>query len=117
MLVACSLVNLTTWEQAEPAFRRLRTLGVEGLAAADPSSLHDLLRPLGLWRRRSVGLVRLAQAWLRSRPTCAKDVERLPSCGKYAADSWAIFVEGRTDVEPTDGKLGWYLERIKESQE
>lgn len=35
---------------------------------------------------------------------------RLSGCGRYASDSWAIFVEERRDVEPTDGKLKWYLQ-------
>jgi hypothetical protein len=38
----------------------------------------------------------------------------MPGCGKYAADSWAVFVEGRTDVEPDDGKLNWYIDRRRQ---
>ncbi|KKK75781.1 hypothetical protein LCGC14_2870280 [marine sediment metagenome] len=38
----------------------------------------------------------------------------LPGCGKYAADSWAIFMEGRLDVEPNDGKLNWYLDKERQ---
>jgi endonuclease III len=115
MLVACHLVNLTTWEQASPALWRIRRLGIRRLAVADPSSLEDWLRPLGLWRRRSITLPRMADAWLRGRPRVYDDVLRMPGCGKYAGDSWAIFVEGRTDVEPSDGKLNWYLDRMKET--
>ncbi len=115
MLVACQLVNLTTWRQAEPAFRWLLAshLSAEGLAAAEPQSLHGALRPLGLWRRRAVTLPRFAYAWLRRRPTCYDAVLALPGCGRYAADSWAIFVDGRLDVKPDDGMLNWYLDRRK----
>lgn len=113
MLVACQLVNLTTWKQAEPAFRSIlaRHLTARALAAAGPASLHDALRPLGLWRRRAIVLPRFARAWLRAEPRRYDDVLRLPGCGKYAADSWAIFVDGRLDVEPCDGKLNWYVDR------
>lgn len=116
MLVACSLVNLTTWEQAEPAFRWLRNIYAdpEHLSLAGPGELHLVLRPLGLWRRRALILPHLASAWLRDPPSSCNDVLRLPGCGKYAADSWAIFVEGRLDVEPDDGKLNWYVDRMKE---
>jgi endonuclease III len=87
---------------------------IADLAAMDPDDLQDDLRPLGLWRRRSLSTVRLARAWLERPPGCAADVLRMPGCGKYASDSWAIFVDGRTDVDPHDGKLVWYLMRLKE---
>ncbi len=113
MLVACQLVNLTTWRQAEPAFRWVlaRHLTPGNLAAAEPGALHDALRPLGLWRRRAIILPRFARAWLQEEPRRYDDVMGMPGCGKYAADSWAIFVEGRSDVEPRDGKLNWYVDR------
>ncbi len=113
MLVACQLVNLTTWRQAEPAFRWLLASHVSPrlLALARPEQLHDALRPLGLWRRRATNLIGFARAWLRGEPRCYDDVLALPGCGKYAADSWAIFVDGRTDVRPDDGKLNWYMDR------
>ena len=45
------------------------------------------------------------------------DVLTLPGCGRYAADSWAIFVEGRLDVSPSDGKLNWYVEtKVKKAE-
>lgn len=112
MLVACSLVNLTTWQQAKPALEAIeaRYGCPEKLSRAHPGELHDVLRPLGLWRRRSISLVGLAARWLEVDPSRV-NIHSLPGCGKYAADSWAIFMEGRTDVEPSDGKLSWYLEQ------
>lgn len=114
MLVACSLVNLTTWQQAKPALEAIleRYGRPEELARAEPTDLHDVLRPLGLWRRRAVSLVRLAGRWLEV-DHASVNIKSLPGCGKYAADSWAIFVEGRTDVDPTDGKLSWYLKQLR----
>ncbi len=116
MLVACQLVNLTTWKQAAPVHRWLVAtyLGPEGLARAQPNELERVLEPLGLFRRRAVSLVKFANAWLLCRPREYDDVMALPGCGKYAADSWAIFVEGNLDVEPRDGKLNWYLDRRKQ---
>jgi len=116
MLVACSLVNLTTWTAARPSLDWLRARYVvpRVLAAADPADLHDAMRPLGLWRRRSISLVRLAQAWVLRPPHTAQEVLKLPGCGRYAADSWAIFIEGLApDVLPTDGKLQWYLQELQ----
>jgi endonuclease III len=113
MLVACSLVNKTTWSKARLAHSRLklRYRTAKGLAAAAPEDLHDALRPLGLWRQRSKSLVALAQSFYYWRPKTAEEVAKLPGCGKYAADSWAIFVEGRADVRPDDKKLKLYLKR------
>lgn len=116
MLVACSLVNLTTWEQARPAFAWLRRNYEDAheLACAFEEDLHAPLQPLGLWRRRAKSLILMANAWIESPPRCYDDVMALPGCGKYAADSWAMFVEGRDDVQPKDGKLLWYLQQLKE---
>jgi endonuclease III len=114
MLVACQLVNITTWEkQARPAFEEIRRRygSPAELARAKPEELHGVLRPLGLWRRRSVSLVRMARAWVDLRPTTHGEVRRLPGCGKYASDSWAIFVENQEHVFPTDKKLREYLRR------
>lgn len=115
MVVACALVNRTNWEQAKPAFRWLRENypTVERMSHADPRDLEDILRPLGLWRQRSTRLPLLAQCWLLRPPATAEDVLRLPACGRYASDSWAIFMEGRTDVECHDGKLNWYLHNLQ----
>lgn len=119
MLVACQLVNLTTWEQARPALGWLRRRYVRPavLAAARPDDLHDALRPLGLWRRRATILVRFANAWVSSPPTDAKSVLKLPGCGRYASDTWAIFMDRRLDVKVTDSKLLWHLECLKEKQD
>ncbi len=111
MLVACVLVNRTRWSQAEPVLKRLRGAygGPLGLAGARRSDVAREVRALGLHVARSDRLVRLAQAWLgwrraRLRVT-AEVVELMPGCGRYAADSYAIFVEGRTDVAPLDKEL------------
>lgn len=114
MLVACQLVNMTSFDQAEHVLSRLRSeYTIDTLASARDEDLHEMLRPLGLWRRRSRSLIAMAQVWVIDPPKHAKDVLRLPGCGKYASDSWSIFVDGNLCVEPEDGKLNWYLERIK----
>lgn len=118
MLVACQLVNLTTWDAARPSLDWLRARYVvpRVLAAADPADLHDAMRPLGLWRRRSATLVRFAQAWVLQAPRTAQEVLRMPGCGPYASDSWAIFQDRRSDVTPKDGKLLWHLSKLEESR-
>ncbi len=113
MLVACCMVNLTRWQQAEPIFEQLRIdyPTVEELAVATMDDLERRLQPLGLYKRRSVSLSNLAKVWSEDGPVeTAEEVKRLPGCGKYASDSWAIFVEKRRDVVPTDIELITWLE-------
>lgn len=116
MVVACCLVNRTTWEVARLAHSRLKLRygGPEGLSAADPEDLQPVIKRLGLWRQRSRSLVNLARTWVDKPPLTSDDVAALPGCGRYAADSWAIFIEDRLDVEPDDGKLNWYLRDIQQ---
>jgi adenine-specific DNA glycosylase len=76
----------------------------EAMAAADLREVEGLLRPLGLQRSRSRSLIALA---VRYADGC--HVADLPGVGRYALDAWAIFVEGRTDVEPEDGYLNLYV--------
>jgi adenine-specific DNA glycosylase len=115
MLVACILVNRTQWATAKPVFDlvRFKWPSPEHLAEADLRSLKPAVKGLGLYTRRSRDLRGMARRWLDGIPRTAEDVMELPGCGKYAADSWAIFVEGRTDVHPDDGKLTWYMKRRK----
>lgn len=113
MLVACSLVNLTTWKSAEPVFESIREKWPtpEELEKADPSVLYRMVAKLGFGKIRSTRLPALAAMYLYRSPKTAKDVLELPGCGKYASDSWAIFVEGRLDIEPTDKELIAWLEK------
>lgn len=115
MMVACILVNLTTWEKARLVHSKLKRKFKDHneLAKVTPESLYGMLRALGLWRIRSKSLVKLATEWKKNPPKCADDIRKLPGCGKYAADSWSIFVDNNLDVKPDDGKLNWFMRRVK----
>ncbi len=115
LLVACILVNMTNWKQAKPVLTELRGWYFDEthISLLIEEDFYEFLRPLGLWKRRSKSIINLAKAFKANPPVTAEDVLKFPGCGKYAADSWAIFVEGRTDVEPTDKVLIHYLERKK----
>lgn len=117
LLVACQLVNLTTFDQAEPALKWLMSrYDVYTLGCASEEDLHAVLKPLGLWRRRSRTLIAFAHRRRTMEPRTRQDVLKLPGCGKYAADSWAIFIENDYCVKPDDGKLNWYLANMKEKR-
>jgi endonuclease III len=124
MLVGCILLNMTTRTQVDKVRQQLfeNYPGPGHMAVADPDELGELLKPLGLFRRRAVTLKRFSQDWLtvtqlgdRPFPT-AWDVGQCYGIGKYATDSYRIFVLGEIlkprDVE--DKVLKKYLEIAQE---
>ncbi len=118
LLVACILVNRTRWTVAEPVLIavRERWQTTHELSWARFDELEEVLHPLGFGRQRAKRLIDLAREWQRiyvfenqRRARSAEEVLALPGCGRYAADSWSIFVEESLDVEPTDLALKAYL--------
>jgi methyl-CpG-binding domain protein 4 len=113
MLVGCILVNRASWSQAEASHEELRRRWPTpfDLAAASPPDVEPVVAQVGFGRQRAARLVRFARDWCLHRPEDAGEVLRMHGCGRYAADSWAIFVEGRTDLTPSDHHLAAYLEK------
>lgn len=114
MLVACQLLNRTRGAVGVPAALAVlaRWPTPAALARADLRSLHSLIRRCGLWRRRSLQLRRLSAAWAAGE----RDPKRLPGAGRYARDSWAIFVEGRRPRSVGDHWLRYYLESTRRAR-
>ena len=106
VLVCCVLLNRTSRQQVDcirdELFERWPTPGA--MARADTRELSILLHSLGFYNRRARTLVEMSKKWLETDPL-VDGVGHLPGVGKYASDSWAIFVQRRTDVEPTDKVL------------
>ena len=79
----------------QPCRRRSRTSG-----SHHPS--------LGFQNRRARALIRFSSEYEEwdgaGRPGDAEGLRDLYAVGDYAVDSWAIFVDGRRDVAPTDLK-------------
>lgn len=110
LLVCVQLLNQTSGRQLEdvvgPLFERWPTEHL--MSTADPDEVARAIRTLGLQNRRARTLVALSKA-------VADDVwatvDELPGCGKYAADSYKIFVRGELpgvdDVE--DKELKRYI--------
>lgn len=117
MLVMCCLVNRTSGAQAKRAFEQLRAVygTPDELVGADVSFVENALKPLGLWRLRAGRIVEMAKCWALREPRTRDDVLALPGCGRYAADSWSIFVERDYGVDPTDKRLREYLDAVRRS--
>lgn len=116
--IACVLLNRTQGQQVEHVIWDLfdRWPSPEAMALANEKDLEEVLRPLGLWRKRALSLRQLSHTWTvlqrsgATTETFSRLLELLPGIGQYAVDSWRIFVEGRVhDVFPTDLRLRAYL--------
>lgn len=111
MLVCCICLNLTSIKQVRPVIKKLFLAypTSDACALADDKALADLLKPLGLYNRRAKTIIKLSQSYNGE----WSNVSLLPGVGKYAADSWRIFVDGKIDIEPGDTKLKKYVEWAK----
>jgi methyl-CpG-binding domain protein 4 len=110
VLVVCILMNKTGGDQARPVAARLfeKYPDSESLASEDPEKLHDLLRPLGFWKKRSSTLVRFSKEYALGD---FEDPSELYGIGEYGADSYRIFVKGNLNTFPNDKELKRYLLR------
>lgn len=113
VLVASLCLKRTQRSQAEPAVETFihRYSTPEAFRHADRSAVADLLRPLGLWRKRVDELGCVAEHLLEDEPPDSKDtVLEWHGIGEYVANSYAIFVLEDRSVEPDDEKLRAFLE-------
>ena len=93
ILVACILLNLTTRKQVETVIYDLFNKWPDAisLSKANERDLSELLKPLGMYKRRAKSLKRMSGEYLANSWNTAKD---LYGCGKYADDCWRIFCQG-----------------------
>jgi methyl-CpG-binding domain protein 4 len=115
ILVCCLCLNLTTRKQMEPVvselFRRWPT--PELLAEAPDDELAELIRPLGMWKKRTLSLKRMSAQFAAGGWS---DVSELHGVGKYASDAYRIFILGDwKSVEPKDHALTDYHNFLREN--
>lgn len=104
MLVACIMLNQTAGKRAESVWKSFFELWPtpESLFDSDDivpiviENMRNVLRPIGLQNVRSLRIWRMTFDYLVLRPDrdFSIDVKRLTGVGKYASDSWRIFVKG-----------------------
>ena len=117
ILVACLLHNLTTRKQVDKVYQQLfqKYPTPEWLRDADEIELQSIIKPLGMWRRRTKTLIRFSKEYLEKDWNSAIE---LYGCGKYADDCHKIFCLGAwRNVLPTDHALNRYHEWLKETMD
>ena len=107
MLTCCMLLNLTNRKQVDTIrdelFSKYPT--PEDMMNANQSELAELLKPLGLYNRRAKSLKKMSEGYVKG----FKSVDELYGIGQYAKDSWEIFQNSNTNINPTDKVLLAYL--------
>jgi len=107
MLVCCILLNLTKRQQVDTIRHELfsKYPTEYHMIEADEDELSELLKPLGLYRRRAKTLIKFSWMWVNG----FNDVLELHGVGQYAKDSWEIFQMKNVQIKPTDKVLQEYL--------
>lgn len=114
ILVCCLCLNLTTRKQMEPVVEELfkRWPTAASLSNCDIEELQELIKPLGMWRKRAETLRKMSHQYHAGQWI---DIEELHGVGKYARDAYRIFVLGEwKEVIPKDHALTEYHEFLKE---
>ena len=109
ILVVCILHNQTSRKQVDRVYQEIfyNYPTEEHMASADPEKLAKILKPLGLYNRRSKSLIRFSREYVTNHWQTPSD---LHGCGKYADDCYKVFCRFQwNDVEPTDHALNDYV--------
>ena len=108
MLIGCIMLNQTGNKNVRQViysfFDRWPT--PQSVINADPDSIRDHIRSLGFYNRRTTTIIRFSHEYIDKRFNNACE---LYGIGKYANDSYEIFIKGNLNVEPTDKILIRYL--------
>ena len=115
IFVACIFCNLTRRVDAEPYMWRFfeRYPTAADTSQADPSTIQQMIQPLGLSERRSRSLVRMSDDYINKQWKKSPDV--LYGIGKYGSDAYRIFCLGEWQrVEPKDHALSDYHSFLKQ---
>lgn len=93
LLVACMMLNQTTAVQVKQVMPKFfeRYGGPRIAAAGNTEFMASLLKPLGLYNRRAKAIQRMSEDFMREGWS---DVQDFYGIGKYASDSYRIFVLG-----------------------
>ena len=113
ILVACILHNQTARKQVDLVYPELfnKYPSSEVMALADPAELAELLRPLGLYNRRSKSLIRFSKEFESADWSMPSE---LYACGEYADDCYSVFCLGDwKGIESEDGSLKRYLQWLR----
>jgi len=109
VLVCCLCLNQTSGSQTRPVILRFfeKYPTPQSLLEAGLDQLTELLKPLGLWKKRPLALQQMTKDYLESDWTTPSEIFGV---GKYANDAYLIFCCGKwREVQPHDHMLNKYV--------
>lgn len=111
-MVCCILLNRTSRKQVDKIRQELfnRYPNIQDLAHADLIELEYLLQPLGLYHQRALSLKIFARQFCNDKQL---DYQKLRGIGKYALDSYRLFVMKDLTIQPNDKVLIDSLAKFK----
>ncbi len=108
MLIGCIMLNQTSNRNVRQViytfFDKWPT--PQDILDADPNEIREHIRPLGFYNRRTQTIIRFSREYIEKTFHRASELHGI---GKYADDSYEIFIRGNLDVNPTDKILIRYL--------
>ena len=108
MLVGCIMLNQTSNKNVRQViysfFERWPT--PQSVVGANPDDIREHIRPLGFYNKRTATIQRFSNEYIEKRFVNAHELHGI---GKYANDSYEIFIRGNLNVNPTDKILIRYL--------
>lgn len=111
LLIGCILCNQTKGSHALPVLKKLFESypTIELLSDSVYDDLVKILRPLGFQNRRATTLIKFSKAWIIALEN--DYLNDLPGVGKYAIDSYRLFVHNDWSIQPEDKELIAYMNR------
>ncbi|CAH8354195.1 unnamed protein product [Eruca vesicaria subsp. sativa] len=113
VLVICMLLNRTSGAQTRVVISDLFELcpNAKTTTEVEEKEIETLIKPLGLQKKRAKMIQRFSLEYHQESWT---HVTQLHGVGKYAADAYAIFCNGKWDcVKPDDHMLNYYWEFLR----
>lgn len=110
ILVVSILHNQTSRKQVDKVYKKLfeHYPCAESMSLANQSLVAEIVKPLGLYNRRSAGLIKFSKQFVEKNWNLPSE---LHGCGKYADDCYRVFCEfDWNSVNPTDHALNDYVD-------
>jgi len=118
MMVICFMLNQTHHRQVDAISDAFfaRCPDAQSLLDCPDEDMIEIIKPLGFYNRRTKQWKKFAQQWLEATDKYGgennipvQEIEKMKGVGKYALDSWKIFMLYDYEVQPEDHVLNWYV--------
>jgi methyl-CpG-binding domain protein 4 len=108
MLIGCIMLNQTSNKNVRQVIYTFfeRWPNPQSVIDADPNEIREHIRPLGFYNRRTSTIQKFSREYIEKTFNRASELHGI---GKYADDSYEIFIRGNLNVNPTDKILRRFL--------